>query len=65
MAAASERSGLLLRLPRPLHTALKHVAIDRGTSVTALVLNALEEWWKEQPEARRRYRSHHGRTSAR
>jgi hypothetical protein len=33
-----------------LHRELKHAAVDRDTSLNELVLAALEEWWKAQPE---------------
>jgi predicted HicB family RNase H-like nuclease len=45
-----DRQGLMLRLPKELHTALRHVSIDRGTSLNTLITEVLEEWWKRQPE---------------
>lgn len=45
-----EKHGLMLRLPKSLHTALRHVSIDRGTSLNTLITEVLEEWWKKQPE---------------
>lgn len=51
-----EKQGLMLRLPKSLHTALRHVSIDRGVSLNALLTDVLEEWWAKQPE-RSRYRS--------
>jgi len=45
-----ERVQLLLRIPRSLHRALRHVAIDRETSMNDLVVSTLEKWWGEQPE---------------
>jgi predicted HicB family RNase H-like nuclease len=44
---------MLVRVPKELHRALKHAAVDRETSLNELVLNALDEWWQVQPERRR------------
>jgi predicted HicB family RNase H-like nuclease len=52
---ADDRQGLMLRLPKELHTALRHVSIDRGVSLNALLTEVLEEWWSKQPE-RRKYK---------
>jgi predicted HicB family RNase H-like nuclease len=49
-AAADEKQGLMLRLPKSLHTALRHVSIDRGVSLNALITEVLEDWWSKQPE---------------
>jgi len=43
----------VLRLPKGFHTALRHVAIDRGLSLNALITGVLEEWWTKQPESRK------------
>lgn len=40
----------MLRLPKSLHTALRHVSIDRGVSLNALLTEVLEDWWSKQPE---------------
>lgn len=40
----------VLRLPEKLHHALRHVSIDRKTSLNALIIEALETWWAKQPE---------------
>lgn len=40
----------VLRLPESLHRSLRHVAIDRGTSLNALISVVLDEWWARQPE---------------
>jgi hypothetical protein len=40
----------VLRLPENLHRALRHVAIDRGTSLNALINDVVAEWWSHQPE---------------
>lgn len=48
--AVQEKQGLMLRLPKNLHTALRHVSIDRGTSLNTLITEVLEEWWSRQPE---------------
>ncbi len=53
--ADDDRQGLMLRLPKELHTALRHVSIDRGVSLNALLTEVLEQWWAQQPE-RSRYR---------
>ena len=45
-----ERQGLMLRLPKELHTALRHLSIDRGVSLNAVITEVLEEWWAKQPE---------------
>lgn len=50
-----DRQGLMLRLPKELHTALRHLSIDRGVSLNALLTEVLEEWWSRQPE-RRKYK---------
>jgi predicted HicB family RNase H-like nuclease len=55
-AAGEEKQPLMLRLPRSLHASLRHVAIDRGASLNALITQVLEEWWAKQPE-RTRYDS--------
>ena len=49
-AAADEKQGLMLRLPKSLHTALRHVSIDRGVSLNTLITEVLEDWWAKQPE---------------
>lgn len=40
----------VLRLPESLHHALRHVSIDRKTSLNALIIEALDSWWAKQPE---------------
>lgn len=40
----------VLRLPESLHHALRHVSIDRKTSLNALIVEVLEAWWSKQPE---------------
>ncbi len=45
-----DRQGLMLRLPKELHTALRHVSIDRSVSLNALITEVLEQWWSKQPE---------------
>jgi hypothetical protein len=52
VGAHGDRSKLLLRLPRDLHRALKHAAVDRDTTVTALIVTAVEGWWARQPESK-------------
>lgn len=37
-------------LPKELHTALRHVSVDRGVSLSALLTEVLEQWWSKQPE---------------
>jgi predicted HicB family RNase H-like nuclease len=54
-AAADEKRGLMLRLPKSLHTALRHLSIDRGVSLNALITEVLEDWWSKQPE-KKKYR---------
>lgn len=51
--ASDEKQGLMLRLPKSLHTALRHVSIDRGVSLNALLTEVLEDWWSKQPEYRK------------
>jgi len=51
-ATADEKQGLMLRLPKNLHTGLRHLSIDRGVSLNALVTEVLEGWWERQPERR-------------
>lgn len=46
----------VLRLPESLHHALRHVSIDRKTSLNALIVEVLEAWWSKQPE-RTKYRT--------
>jgi predicted HicB family RNase H-like nuclease len=53
---ADEKQGLMLRLPKSLHTALRHVSIDRGQSLNTLITDVLEQWWAKQPE-RTRYQA--------
>jgi predicted HicB family RNase H-like nuclease len=48
-----ERQGLMLRLPKELHTALRHLSIDRGVSLNAVITEVLEQWWTKQPERAR------------
>lgn len=48
-----ERQGLMLRLPVELHTALRHLSIDRKVSLNALITDVLEEWWSKQPERKK------------
>jgi predicted HicB family RNase H-like nuclease len=43
----------VLRLPEGLHRALRHVSIDRRTSLNAMIIEALEAWWSKQPERER------------
>ncbi len=40
----------MLRLPKSLHTALRHVSIDRAVSLNTLITEVLESWWTKQPE---------------
>jgi hypothetical protein len=40
----------VLRLPEGLHHALRHVSIDRKTSLNTMIIEALEQWWSKQPE---------------
>jgi hypothetical protein len=40
----------MLRLPKELHTALRHLSIDRGVSLNAVITEVLEQWWAKQPE---------------
>jgi len=55
---ADDRQGLMVRLPKSLHSALRHLSVDRGVSLNAILTEVLEEWWSKQPEharyARRR-----------
>jgi predicted HicB family RNase H-like nuclease len=51
-----KKRGLMLRLPPNLHTALRHVSIDRGQSLNTLITEVLEQWWGQQPE-RRKYKA--------
>lgn len=55
MAAKKEKAedgkqGLMLRLPKRLHSALRHVSIDRERSLNTLITDVLEDWWSKQPE---------------
>jgi len=43
----------VVRLPESLHHALRHVSIDRKTSLNAIIIEALEAWWAKQPEHRK------------
>jgi predicted HicB family RNase H-like nuclease len=52
----NDRQGLMLRLPKELHNGLRHLAIDRGVSLNALLTEVLEQWWSQQPE-RKKYKS--------
>ena len=49
-ASTGEKHGLMLRLPKRLHSALRHVSIDRGQSLNALIAEVLAAWWAKQPE---------------
>lgn len=51
--ATDEKQPLMLRLPKALHAGLRHVAIDRGVSLNALLTGVLEDWWSKQPERQR------------
>lgn len=48
-----EKHGLMVRLPKTLHTSLRHVSIDRGQSLNTLITDVLQEWWAKQPEHRK------------
>jgi predicted HicB family RNase H-like nuclease len=50
---ADAKQGLMLRLPKSLHTALRHVSIDRGQSLNTLIVEVLEAWWAKQPERKK------------
>jgi|CZKU01.1.fsa_nt_gi predicted HicB family RNase H-like nuclease len=50
---SDERQGLMLRLPKDLHTALRHLSIDRGVSLNSVITEVLEDWWAKQPERAR------------
>ena len=52
-AAEDDRQGLMLRLPKELHSALRHLSIDRKESLNALITTVLEDWWSRQPERER------------
>ena len=41
----------MLRLPKQLHTALRHLSVDRGVSLNAVITEVLEQWWDKQPDA--------------
>jgi predicted HicB family RNase H-like nuclease len=45
-----DRVQLLVRVPRLLHRALKHAAVDRDTSMNDLVITALEQWSAKELE---------------
>jgi hypothetical protein len=45
-----DRQGFMLRLPKSLHAALRHLSIDRHVSLNALITEVLEAWWATQPE---------------
>jgi predicted HicB family RNase H-like nuclease len=47
---SDERQGLMLRLPKNLHSALRHLSIDRGISLNGIITEVLEDWWSKQPE---------------
>jgi predicted HicB family RNase H-like nuclease len=49
-ATSGEKQGVMLRLPKSLHTALRHASIDRGASLNALITEVLTDWWSQQPE---------------
>jgi predicted HicB family RNase H-like nuclease len=51
-AAAGDQK-FVLRLPKDFHTALRHVAIDRGVSLNTLIAEVLQAWWSKQPEQAR------------
>lgn len=55
-SSEEKKRGLMLRLPPTLHTALRHVSIDRGVSLNTLISEVLEQWWAQQPE-RKKYKS--------
>ena len=40
----------MVYLPEPLHKAIKHLAVERGTSFAKLVQEALESLYKEDIE---------------
>jgi predicted HicB family RNase H-like nuclease len=48
--SADERQGLMIRMPRDLHRALRHLSVDRGVPLNTLILQAIDEWWQRQPE---------------
>lgn len=45
-----ERQALMVRLPKELHRALRHLSIDRKVSLNAIITEVLEAWWAGQPE---------------
>jgi predicted HicB family RNase H-like nuclease len=48
--AQDERQALIVRLPKELHSALRHLSIDRKVSLNAIITEVLEAWWEKQPE---------------
>jgi predicted HicB family RNase H-like nuclease len=54
--AIDEKQGLMIRLPKSLHTGLRHLSIDRGVSLNSIITKVLEAWWAKQPE-RAKYRT--------
>jgi predicted HicB family RNase H-like nuclease len=46
----ADRVQMIVRVPPELHLALRHAALDRRTSLNEMLLKALQEWWREQPE---------------
>ena len=48
--ATGETKGLLLRLPSELHRQLRQLALDQGTSLQALGVEALERTLREHHE---------------
>ena len=49
-AGKAPEQKFVLRLTEDFHRALRHVAIDRGVSLNALITGVLEQWWAKQPE---------------
>lgn len=53
LTAAEERRQLLLRVPESMQKRLKHLAVDRDTSVNELVVDVLSKWLEDAEERRR------------
>ena len=49
-ASRADRVQMIVRVPPELRLALRHAALDRRTSLNEMLLKALQEWWREQPE---------------
>ncbi len=45
-----ETQQVVIPMPKKLHRELKFLSVDRDRTMNAMIIEAIEAWWKDQPE---------------